>query len=373
MVEALLLFFVFLGEAGLAQIIYLSRNFIEEPVIIFFCLYALQLFFATFQAGASDHYCRRKSLIFALVIILIAQGFFFFTFKGDVWPIFVTVFLYGALGNITPIARAALVDTELKKDFRLSIGLSTVAIALGWIAMLIAAHFLKPIQVCSIVTIMAIIGLAFLIWFFKDPRDLKHMKGGFSLLQEVKGISKLVKHKWFFFGLMGYFVAEVAFYQIFCFDEGNLSNPDVRFIVTTWVIGYCIGVLVQTFGIKNERFGIMSGSYISIFSILLLVLFNLLNIRGGFMITLFNFLFSFGFGFFVPCVFAFASKRFSPHLQGKLYGLIDATDALGILCGVGLILFCKDFGKDFLILSSGLLILVACSFFRSSLKSFDKS
>jgi hypothetical protein len=244
---------------------------------------------------------------------------------------------------------------------------------LGWIAMLIAAHFLKPMQVCIIVTSLALVGLAFLIWFFKDPRDLNKMKEKFTLKHELHGILQLVKHKWFFFGLAGYFIAEVAFYQIFCYDEGNLANPDVRFVITTWVVGYCAGVLVQIFGVKDERFGIMSGSYISIISIILLIIFNLLDIRGSFLVTVFNFLFSFGFGFFVPCLFAFASKRFRPHLQGKMYGLIDATDALGILCGVGLILFSGELGKDFLILTSGLLILVACGLFRSALKSFESS
>jgi MFS family permease len=367
MVELLLLFLVFLGEAGLAQIIYLARVFIDKPVLVFFLLYILQLVFATFQAGISDHYCRRKSLLFALVAILLGQGFFFAAFEWGLWPLVASIMLYGITGNITPIARAALMDTELKKDFRMSVGLSTIAIALGWISMMIAAYFLPPAAVAWIVTVLAVLGMFVVLFYFKDPRDLKGTER-FTLTNEAKRIYQLIKHKWFFYGLAGYFIAEVAFYQIFCFDEGNLANPDVRYVITTWVIGYCIGAVVQIFGIKDEKFGILSGAYISLVSIALLIIFNIFNIEKSFIVTIFNFMFAFGFGFFVPCLFAFASKRFNPNLQGKMYGLIDATDALGILCGVGMVLATGKDGLTFLVITSGVLVVAAYWMFRSAIR-----
>jgi MFS family permease len=368
MLELLLLFIVFLGEAGLAQIIYLARGFIDKPVLVFFLLYILQLVFATFQGGISDYYCRRKSLIFGLGAILLGQLFFFMAFKWGLWCLVVTIVLYGVTGNITPIARAALMDTELKKDFRMSVGFSTIAIALGWIGMMIAAYFFQPVVVTWTVTILALVGMSAVVFWFRDPRDLKKLNEKFTLHHEFKRIGQVVKHRWFFYSLVGYFIAEVAFYQIFCFDEGNLANPDVRYVISTWVIGYCIGAVVQIFGVKDDRFGIMSGAYISLFSIFLLILFDLFHVEKSFIVTVFNFLFAFGFGFFVPCLFAFAAKRFNPNLQGKMYGLIDATDALGILCGVGMILATGSYGLPFLVPSSGVFIVLAFLMFRSAIR-----
>jgi predicted MFS family arabinose efflux permease len=112
----------------------------------------------------------------------------------------------------------------------------------------------------------------------------------------------------------------------------------------------------------------MSGAYISLFSIFLLILFDLFHVEKSFIVTVFNFLFAFGFGFFVPCLFAFAAKRFNPNLQGKMYGLIDATDALGILCGVGMILATGSYGLPFLVPSSGVFIVLAFLMFRSAIR-----
>lgn len=81
----------------------------------------------------------------------LGQVFFLLAFKHD-FMLFGAVALYGFFGNITPIARAALADTELRDNFRFSVGLSTIAIALGWVLMPFASYYMQPFIGCILVT-----------------------------------------------------------------------------------------------------------------------------------------------------------------------------------------------------------------------------
>ena len=163
MTEFLLLLFIFVGELGLAAIVYLAGVFTDYPKAVFFAVYGLQFFASTIQGGMSDYFCRKKSLIVGFVAICLGQLFFLLAFKHGYFLV-LTVLLYGFLGNITPIARAALVDTGFKNDFRTSVGLSTIAIAVGWVAMMYAAYYLSPFFACSLVSFICFISV-FLSFF----------------------------------------------------------------------------------------------------------------------------------------------------------------------------------------------------------------
>lgn len=336
MTEFLLLFFVFVGELGLAAVVYLSNAITKEHTLaVFFAVYILQFFTSTIQGGVSDHSLRKKSLLVAFNAVFIAQIFFLLAFKYPIMLIGAVIF-YGFLGNITPIARGALADTELRSNFRLSMGLSTNAIALGWVLMAFASFYLSPLIGCILVTVLCF-GCNFLVRYIKDPED-KPLHETFSLKNELSVIKSLFKHSEIFWGMLGYLIAEVAFYQIFARGKGEVNDPRVRFIITTWVGGYVLGAVSQhyIFRKKQEKLGIIWGAGISIAAMIFLIFFTIFGVNGKALLAITNGSFALGFGFFIPCVFSIVSERYPLHLQGKIYGLIDAVDSLALMIAVGI-------------------------------------
>ncbi len=373
MTEAILLFLVFIGEVGLAAIVYLAGNFTEYPTAIFFLVYFLQFIASSVQAGISDHGCRKTSLIFSLIAICLGQIFFLLAFKYS-WMIVMTILFYGFLGNITPIARAGLNDTRLRNDFRLSIGLSTVAIALGWVLTMFTAYYLPAFLACLIVTILCAFSIL-TVFFIKDNADYKFKEVKFSFKEELKLIYLLMKNKCIAWGLVGYLFAEIAFYQIFIRGEEHLDDSRVRLMIFTWVLGYCIGVALQKIFIhRNEQRGVIVGSILSLVTMVLLALSAFYTLKNIFLSVTINMLFSAGFGFFIPCLFSMISKKFGLHLQGKFYGLIDAVDSFAIIVAVSIIFFAEwsSMHLGSLMLTSFIFIIFSLYCFLLSIKEISK-
>ena len=361
MTEFLLLFFVFVGELGLAAVIYLAEAISKDYAVwTFFAVYFLQFITSTIQGGISDHSLRKKSLLVAFNAVLIGQIFFILAFKHH-YMLIGSIALYGFLGNITPIARAALADTELKDNFRLSVGLSTIAIALGWVLMAFAAYYMPPFLGCLLVTVLCA-ACNLLVYYIKDPED-KPTHKPFTIRGELSLITSIFKHPEIYWGLVGYLVAEIAFYQIFARGKGQVFNPEVRFIVTTWVFGYIIGAILQHYLFRKgkENSGIKWGVFVSIISMMFLIVFTLYGFKNCILVGAINSSFALGFGFFIPCLFSIVSQRYKPHLQGKIYGLIDAVDSVALMIAVAINHIPSRFSLMSLMISS--LILTIAAFF----------
>lgn len=376
MTELLLLFFVFVGEVGVASIIYLTSSFTSHPEIIFISVYLLQFVFSIVQGGISDHSCRKKSLIFAFCAILFGQLFFLLAFKYF-WMISITVLLYGLLGNVTPISRAALVDTHLKNDFRLSVGLSTVAIALGWVLMMYAAYFFAPFTVCLIVTSLCLLSIG-LTFFLIDKADLDEYSGPKKLVKAIKKdllvLASLLRHSWVSWAMLGYLIAETAFYQVFARGKAQIDNPDVRFVITTWVIGYCAGVFLEKIILRNgsEKTGMVLGALISIASMVALIFITVGKCKAPVFLISTNTFFALGFGFFIPCLFSLISKKHGVHVQGKIYGLIDSVDSLALGIAILIIYLSKTFPVSYLKISSLFFMVFAFFCFVMTIKNISR-
>ena len=371
MTEFLLLFFVFVGELGLAAVVYLAGAISNDYATwVFFAVYFLQFITSTIQGGISDHSLRKKSLLIAFNAVLVGQIFFLLAFKHH-YLLWGAIAFYGFLGNITPIARAALADTELRRNFRLSVGLSTIAIALGWVLMAFAAYYLPPFLGCVLVTVLCFT-CNFLVRYIKDPED-KPSHEPFSIKGELSLIKSLFKHPEICWGLAGYLVAEIAFYQIFARGKGQIYDPNVRFIVTTWVLGYIAGAISQHFLFREgkEKSGIKWGASISILAMLCLIILTISGFNGDVILGITNSSFALGFGFFIPCLFSIVSQRYEPHLQGKIYGLVDAVDSLALMIAVAINHIPSAFSMISLMISSLILTIAALFFFYMTMKRSD--
>ncbi|MBY0529444.1 MAG: hypothetical protein K2P51_04560 [Rhabdochlamydiaceae bacterium] len=114
------------------------RIFGAQPPLIALVLsttmIVLQIFAAPVQAGFSDFYCRKKSLIVSLVfscLSLILLIFFKTRNLLSIAPLVLVVLMNGILGNTIPLAWAALADTQ-KKNLRFSLALTTGAYSIAY-------------------------------------------------------------------------------------------------------------------------------------------------------------------------------------------------------------------------------------------------
>lgn len=120
----------------------------QTPVIaliLSITMIVLQIFAAPMQAGFSDFYYRKKSLIVSLAFSFLSVIILVFFKSKDLLsliPLVFVVFMNGIFGNTIPLAWAALADTQ-KKSLRFSLALATTAYSLAY--MLLAASNLVVI------------------------------------------------------------------------------------------------------------------------------------------------------------------------------------------------------------------------------------
>ena len=104
-------------------------------LILAIAMVILQIFAAPVQAGFSDFYCRKKSLIVSLVFSCLSLIILIF-FKSrnllSIVPLVFVVIVNGLLGNTIPLAWAALADSQ-KKNLRFSLALATGAYSLAYL------------------------------------------------------------------------------------------------------------------------------------------------------------------------------------------------------------------------------------------------
>jgi sugar phosphate permease len=118
---------------------------------------------------------------------------------------------------------------------------------------------------------------------------------------------------------------------------------------------------------------VFRGAYISLAALFCLIVLSLFDLEDFFLVNVLNMFFALGFGFFVPCLFSSISKKHPMHEQGKIYGLIDSTDALGLMIAV-LIILISGTGLFYqLLIGSTFLSLLALGCFRLTVQHLRKN
>lgn len=100
----------------------------------------LQILAAPLQAGFSDFYCRKKSLIVSLVFSSLSLVILIF-FKSmsllSIFPLILVLLMNGVFGNTVPLAWAALADIQ-KSNLRFSLALTTGAYSAAYMILAIS-------------------------------------------------------------------------------------------------------------------------------------------------------------------------------------------------------------------------------------------
>jgi len=354
----LLLPIISLDEASTNSFLRFYSEDTYSKYFLLFLLFSLQFIAAPIQAGFSDFYCRKKNLILAVIITIGSMALLFISLNYAGFLFLFAFILKACLGNITPIARAGLADTSLKKNFRLSIGLSTVAIGVGYFILVLLNDFLNNSLVIITVLLLTVIGLIFLIIKFKDLRDKDAKTIHGTILNDIRSIfTHFLNNKSFLLALATYAFWETAFYQLFLRDA-DIKNSNFKFTAVAMCLGYFIGVALLGFSKKSDLKNIKVGCGITLSSFALLIMISNFIQTSLVFEALFYGVAALGYGFFTPSLFSHISQDRQPHEQGKIYGLIDSVDSLAFTVAFFIALITKVTHYYFILFSSFILILV---------------
>lgn len=332
-----------------------TRPMPQKAVLYGFFL-LVQVVMSPLQAGFSDFYCRKRSLIASLgcsAISLILMIFYFKMVFLQTLALPIAALIKAAMGNTLPLAWAGIADTR-KQNYRFSLGLSTSVIAVGYLVIIIMDAIFKEQQSLFIILFLFLCLILIFHKKFFDLIDRKSQREAVSheiglyntekkgnikyffklLFLDYKSIWKnFLKCKRFRTGLFGvFFLVEISFYSMHALGV-DLSIKGFTDVTILMIAGYICGVcMLRYYKDKSDEFLINKGYKISIVSFLPIFILNhfFTSSQLQWMIAPCYFIYSFGVAFIVPSLFSSLSRERKVHEQGKIYGLIDSTDTIAL-------------------------------------------
>ncbi|MGL4348023.1 MAG: MFS transporter [Chlamydiales bacterium] len=303
----------------------------NSRINLFVLFLSLQVIFAPLQAGLSDFYCRKKSIIFCLICITTSICISsLYSYRVDLLTL--AALLFGIAGNLIPISRAGLLDLIFPHhNFRFYIGLSTVSIALGYCLSAILFRILPTFSLLLLIIVGLITGIFIAYFYFIDIKDTlpSRYKGEFSLSKEIYSLwSDFLKKPTFLLIFLTYFLLEIAFYEMF-FDYTATTPESFFSSIIVMCLGYIVGALFIKTSTCSDETWIKRGLFCSFIA---LALFTCIPINRLVILRLtFFVIYSVGYGLFTPCLFSLLSKQEASHSQGRIYGIVDSFDAGALL------------------------------------------
>jgi MFS family permease len=336
----MLFLLIFIAQFSITTLIYTVNEGnsyqIEHPHLWIFALHVLVLIFAPIQAGFSDHFCRRKSLIIAIFAIVLSQICLYLSYgNGIQWKVAAFI-IVGLAGHVIPISRAAIMDISHQMHITEKIGYTTIAVGLGWVASLWGVILLKPIELLICIFALSFGALVLVTFYFSDPEDKRILRRqNFSIYEEANSFTKMLKKYKLRLILSCYFLIELGFYIVFRIEEVSPKTFYAQYIITVLATGYSIGVFILVFLKKYfHEFRILKiGFFISGPLIIVLSLTRFWITSHSYLFYLLDFFFAFGVGWIVPPLLATCSKcwKNNEHFQGKVFGLVESTDTLSLI------------------------------------------
>lgn len=383
-IGGLLLYFVLLDEAADTFLTSASSKILSDEHKpyenrIVYLLLGLQIIFSPLQAGFSDFYLRRKSIIISLSATLLSVILLKISMNYGVVFLVCAIILKGILGNTLPIAWASLADITRGKNIRFALALSICFLAIGsWGSLLFLPYLAAELFFWSVVVLLAI-GLGSAIYPFKDREDAPkpHFFETISpvqmLVNECTGIYHISKRPLNFFTLLSFLFSEISFYQIL-FRVEVFTNYHCFIRVPLAIgIGYTAGTVALKFIKAKDRFVSLSGLALSIVSILILNILFSISHENQFTFTTLFACYSFGYALFTPSLFSLITPREHPHLQGKIYGLLESTDSLASLITFLILFLTKRLTCNLVVATSTTTILISAFFFYFVFKRATKA
>ncbi|MBI5273891.1 MAG: MFS transporter [Chlamydiales bacterium] len=326
----LLLFFMLIRNLTFASTISIAELVTPQYGNYLIVFYALQIIGAPFQAAYSDHSSRKKTLLFAFLIVTIGHLFLFLALYSKLTIfLLICVILNGAFGNVFPVALAALMDINYLNNPKKTMTLVMTSLGIAWLLYVYGTMLLGLIPFFWATTGSCFLSMILCYYFFKDTKDKDPDIGHMNIKKEFFRLIKIFRERIFFLCIKSYFLTEIVYFGLFYYHI-NDKIESVVIIVTAYAIGYIIGNIIVNFSHFSLRTGIILGFAITLISVFLLLFSPYLTQSeiSFSMFVLLETLFSLGYGIFDPCMYAFIGERQPVHMRGKAFGLIDSSDNL---------------------------------------------
>lgn len=334
-----------------------SNDSSTQQLCFFIGLSFLQIVASPIQAGFSDFYCRKKSLVvslsfslFALILVFIYNKKILFYF-----PVLILLtFIKGAFGNTIPLAWAGIADMQ-ERNFRFSFGLSTSSYAVGYLVLIFVNKFLTVLESNFMIILLFIILIYFCIKHFRDIRDEKdanyHANENleklskflpFALLKnETKQIIEDLKREHIRKALTAFLLWETSLYSVLLLYV-DFQVKQFSMIAVSMMLGYLLGVFILKFcgRMKDSTLIKLGYNFSSLSLIPFFILFPFVERLDYSLLTICYFFHTMGNAFLCPTLFSMLSKEKKPHEQGKIYGLIESVDTIAfLLASIAVILY----------------------------------
>ncbi len=335
-------------------------------------------------AGWSDFHCRRKTIIFALFFAFLSfiAMIMYKTLDINGFGI-IALFTKALLGNVTPICFAILADIISKKRFRNALALALVAYSIGiWAPIYFRNSLETESSFFFLFAAITVILIVCTILFVKDYK-MDHVESrqkvvslklfATFLKKDTKLILLFLISPIIASAILCFFLGEVSYYQFLLRGEllskASFYASQALVLATGYYIGTTIFLILGWLNVR-EIICIKIGLFISLASLGAIIFEHSLHLINSHMNILVA-LFSIGFSFVTPSLFASISKISRTKEQGKIFGLMDSTDTLATLSSELIIKRTKFFPIWLILFFSFLIFSLSCTFFIRFLKKYN--
>lgn len=324
----LLLFLILIRDITFASTLAVAQKISPHYGLYIIIFYILQILASPFQAAYSDRSCRKRSLLFAFIVITVGHLFLFCAYEFNM-PIYllICVLINGLFGNVFPIAVAGLMDINYLNNTKRCMTFVSAALAIAWLSYVYGVIYMGLLPFFWLSTGMCLFSVILCYFFFEDKRDRDPSKGRINFIREYVSIRRMSTEKFFMLAMKFYLFSEITYYGLFYFHI-NEDAKNFILIVSTYACGYIVGNLIINYAKVSLKKGIILGFIITIISSLSLIVFDSLgHFKHSFAIFIaLETLFSLGYGIFDPCFYAFVGETQLVHRRGKAFGIVDSID-----------------------------------------------
>lgn len=373
----ILLIFILIDEISDNYILTIFSQKTLKWEFIFYCLFlVIQAIASPIQAGYSDFYSRKKSLVIALFCSALSLLVMLFYLQNPLlWLLGLVCLVKAGVGNILPIAWAAIADTQ-STNFRFSLGLSTAAIAVGYLLLIIMQRFFVSRMTGIIITFLFAVVIYLCIRKFNDIRDKKNnfeeeLNNEKSIVKEIHLIiHDFLKQRRTRKALITFLLWEFSFYIVHMQDV-DFEIKEFENITPAMALGYLLGIGILGLSKKSDEKMIQIGYLTSLLAFAPIFFINHLINKVLIIAIPCYFIYSMGAAFLVPSLFSILSKERKSNEQGKIYGLIDSVDTFAFLFSSIFVILCSylKIKPIFVIIFSFLIILISIHYYVEFKKS----
>ncbi|NGX63547.1 MAG: hypothetical protein KR126chlam6_00959 [Candidatus Anoxychlamydiales bacterium] len=368
----LLLFCILASQAIYISIIRVEPD-VKFKIIIPLAVNVLVFFCSPIQGGLSDYYCRKKGLIFALMINLISSMFFVFWL---IWnkPVYIITYIVmvGMAGNVIPVAISAFKDITRKfMNFRFFVAIALFYYFLGDFSPVVSRYLISAKTILEISFVILVISIILIFLLFKDVKD-RDIPEKISLKVQLKYIyHNLITHKYILVGLLGSFFFQFSFFQV-AFRTEAFKGFLTPLVPIEMISGSLLAILFLKFSkISDEK--IFVSTLIFVFVVFLALLIGaLIGITNESYSIILLVLFGINYTLVYSTLYSLFIRKRHHHDHGKIFGLLESIDAIAYVFAI-LLTFAIKIVPAFVLWSISLsLFIVATIFFNRFLKHEKK-